>query len=293
MTALLKRLTEDNGSALDRIRRFIIDMPENSRVLEITPEMAAALLKEYNHGNRARKPSNIIKYSAHMDAESWSLTGDTIKFSDAGRLLDGQNRLMACVRSGRSFRTHVVFGIADSAFDVIDRGVNRGGADILKIAGFDNCAVLAGAVRWVHLIASGRAKQRDTIEPDEILRLVQTKYKGLPEYVQQGRAIYQQTAQPITLVVALLYLFHNANKDLAAEFATAWETAQQGGKFRPLGLMQAQIGVMQGASSGRVHDVVRAALIVKAWNLFVTRRKGIQADMRWKLSEAFPEIASS
>lgn len=282
----------DANDPMALLRRCVHQPPQNSRVFEIAPEMARTILEDFNTGNRPRKPTKITEYADDMAHGRWELTGDTLKFSDAvpPRLRDGQNRLMACIRSGVPFKTHIVFGIPDSAFDALDKGKNRSGSDILAIAGFGNTTLLAGAIRWVHLIETGRAKQRDTMKPAELLTLARTKYPTLPDHVKQGRVIYEHTGQPISLVVALLYLFNKANEPLAREFATAWETGERGGRFKPIALMQSQVAQLQAASSGRVHDVVRAALIVKAWNLFIRRRKGSAVEMRWRPSDAFPDI---
>src|SRR5690242_3389923 len=94
----------------------------------------------------------------------------------SGGLRDGQNRLMACMRAGVPFRTHVVFGIDDDAFDRMDQGKNRDAADVLTMAGHSNANTIAAAVRWVHLIDGGRTKQRDSLEPAETKRLLETRY---------------------------------------------------------------------------------------------------------------------
>ena len=74
------------------------------------------------------------------------------------------------------------------------------------------------------------------------------------------------------------------------EFATAWETGERGGRFKPLELMAKQIAQLQAQSSGHVHDVVRAALTITAWNIYLERRNGTATEMRWKPSDPFPEI---
>src|SRR5260370_32986795 len=117
---------------LERIRSYVKHAPEHSRVFTITPPIAEGLLLDYNSGNRPKKPKAIARYAEDMAAQRWSVTGDTIKFSK--RLRDGQNRLAACVRSGVPFRTYIVFGIDDDAFDRMDQGRNRSGSDILAIA---------------------------------------------------------------------------------------------------------------------------------------------------------------
>jgi hypothetical protein len=258
--------------------------------MTITPMIAETLLRDYNRENRPKKPLNITRYAQDMAAGDWLLTGDTVKFSDAKRLRDGQNRLSACIRAGIQFQTHIVFGIADSAFDRLDQGRNRNGADVLAIAGYSNTTALSGAVRWVNLIETERAKQRDTYQPAEILRLLRERYSDLPNFVQQARAIYENAGQPQAVVIALLYLFHHANSAKATDFAAAWESARWDGKFKPIGLMQARIAEIRASTSGRVHDVVRTALIVNAWNLYLTGRKGRKVDMVWDPADTFPTI---
>jgi hypothetical protein len=56
--------------------------------------------------------------------------------------------------------------------------------------------------------------------------------------------------------------------------------------------MQRAISELQGMSSGRIHDVVRAAVIIKAWNLFVTGQRGNKTMLQWIVGQDFPEIRS-
>jgi hypothetical protein len=194
------------------------------------------------------------------------------------------------VRAGVPFKTHCVFGIDDEAFDRLDQGRNRNGADVLAIAGYQNTNVLSGAVRWAHLIETGRAKQRDSYQPAEVLRLLRERYQRLPEFIQQGRVIYEQTGQPQSIVVAVLFLLEKANSTKGSDFAAAWESANWDGKYKAIGLMQTRLASIRASTSGRVHDVVRAALIIKAWNVYSAGRKGRLTEMTWEPSEAFPVI---
>jgi hypothetical protein len=142
------------------------------------------------------------------------------------------------------------------------------------------------------LIETGRAKSRDSYTPAEILRLLRERYATLPSFVQQGRSIYSVTAQPISLVIALLYLFHNANTPKAAIFAEAWQSGKWAGKFKPIELMQKKIVGLHSMAARRVHDVVRAALVIKSWNLFVAGKREQPADLRWDTADPFPGISA-
>jgi hypothetical protein len=288
--AVEKLNPESDDSVLKQIARHIASPPQNSRIFTITPAVAAELLQLYNEGNRPKKPKNIGNYANDMMAQDWAVTGDNLKFSDAGRLRDGQHRLMACAQSGVPFTTHVVFGVPDEYFDRIDQGKPKGGSDLLAIAGVTNGLVIAGAIRWAKMIDDDTVKKRDSLEPKEILRLYNERYSGLQEFVGQADRIYRQTGHPKSLVTALLYHFDRANSDRAQNFCDAWQSGQWEGKFKSIGIMQRAIATLHTASLGRVHDTVRAALIVKAWNLFVSGRTGRKDEISWSLADPFPKI---
>lgn len=275
---------------LRQIEKYIANPPESSVVMTITPEMASAILDKYNLGNRSKKPGKIDSYALDINDNKWLVTGDTIKFSNRGLLRDGQNRLLACARAGKPFRTHVVFGVDDAAFSKMDQGRNRSGGDVLQIAGYKDTNSLSAAVRWTHLLENGRVKQRDTLSPDEILHLVQERYQALPDFLQQAGRIYSTTGQPKGVVAALLYMFYKKSPSKYAEWAMAWEKGQDGGKFRSMSVATKRIQEIKSASFGRVHDAVRAALLVKAWNMYVTGTRPKKDDMNWTLQMDFPEI---
>lgn len=289
-TFTVNTLSAHDRRLLHQLQEWIATPPETSRKVTVTPAVAYALLQLYNRKNRPIKPARIAEYARAMGTEDFVPTGDTLKFSDLELLRDGQNRLMACYQSGCPFTTHIVFGIPDHYFDRIDRGKNRDGSDLLAIAGYSNTAWLAGATRWVHVFASGRVKQREVFEPRVILRLLQENYPSLPDYIQQTRQVYETCKSPPGITLALLYLFAQKNPGAAADYAAAWAGGKWAGRFQPLGLMQQAVMKLHEASLGRVHEVIRAALMVKAWNLFIAGRRGIKSDFVWALAEPFPTI---
>lgn len=288
----MRKLPDDE--MLGQIAGWIKEKAENSRVLEITPTVANAILARYNKGNRPPKPGKIAKYAAAMKAGEWRLTGDTIKFSDLGRLSDGQNRLIACAEAKVPFRTHVVFGIEDDVFDVLDRGKNRTPGDALAIAypGLTNANTAANAVRWIKLFESGRVKERTTFEPTEILGFYEGYNKKLlDEAVRKAGEVYRANNQnPRGLMAALYYLFSQKDQELARRFMEALSTGSFAGRAKPLRKAATELAKLHEASDGRVHDVVRAAMWVNAWNLFVSKRVGHNNRVRWDTKADFPAI---
>lgn len=274
-----------------RIKRYITSPPENSRVFTITPEVARAILEDYNDGNRTHKPRALTRYAEDMRVGRWYLTGDTIKFSDRGLLRDGQHRLKACVVSGVALLTHVVFGIDDRTFAYLDRGRNRDVNDVLMIAGKQNTRRLAAAARWWHLIENNRVKMRDTIEPHEALEIA-NRHPQLERFVVAAQKVEKQYGEPCGPIAALMYAWHRANPRLAKEAMDALSIGAIPKKFEAFRKALGAIQKKKAENDGRIHDVVRAALWVKAWNLVAENRVGTARDFKFDLSsEDFPQIA--
>jgi hypothetical protein len=119
--------------------------------MDITPAMAAEMLQR-NTSNRAIKPHRVKYLAQEMTAGRFLETGDSIKFSSTGKLLDGQHRLLAGAQSGITIRTVVACGLPDYVFAVLDSGASRTAADGLVVAGFTNTKTLASAARLTHCI---------------------------------------------------------------------------------------------------------------------------------------------
>ena len=274
------------SKVISAIDRFIKDPPENSRVYTITPAIAQYIIDTYNFDNRPVRPSKIALYAVDISNDNWGLTGDTLKFSDASKLRDGQNQLYGCLKAGKPFRTHVVFGIDDALFALMDRGKNRDGGDLLAIKGVINAPVVSAAVRWAEMLDTGTVKQRPTFQASEILDLYERKFSGLTGFVTDAK----KTGQPAGMMTALIYHFAKVDPTHAVDFGAAWAGGQRQGRNIPIKKAEARILEIFNASSGRVHDVVRAAIIINAWNLYRINRKGSSKDFNWDLSKPFPKI---
>lgn len=117
--------------------------------MTITPDLASSWLSKQGVKQRRVSPATVADYARAMAEGRWCLNGEAIKISRHDSPLDGQHRLRACVASGCSFQSFVVFGLDPETFDRMDIGRKRTAADILGIEGYSNVVALAGAVRWV------------------------------------------------------------------------------------------------------------------------------------------------
>lgn len=282
-------IPDSDKRALQAIERFIANPPDNSRVFWITPPMAQYLHDKYNITNRPTKPTKIGIYAAAMAAKEWRLTGDTLKFSDRGLMRDGQNRLLACAEGGAPFQTHIVFGVPDDFFSAMDQGKNRDGSDLLAIAGVPNSRIVAGGVRWAHLYETGTVKMRTTLPPPETLHLYENRYTDIIKFVPLARASYNIHGWPAGFVLGTLYHLAKIDATDALAFGQAMANSQFSGKYLPLHKMNEALLKVAGNSSGRINDVYRAAVMITAWNLTRSGKKGRQSDFdRDFLKEPFP-----
>lgn len=94
-------------------------------VKTFTPKEADEILATKNTGNRKIRPARKAYFAREMKAGNWKLTGEPIIFGKTGRLLNGQHRLAACVETGISLTTAVVYGIEEETFSVMDSGQSR------------------------------------------------------------------------------------------------------------------------------------------------------------------------
>ena len=273
-----------------QLSKWLSSPPENSRRVTITPELALEVLENLNKGNRTKKPEEIRRYAADMKAGNWKLTGESIKFGTDGMLKDGQNRLSACIQASTPFATHVVFGIDPEVFANMDRGKNRNPSDVFHIAQISYPSDTSATVRWLILLESGEAKARTTFQPDYLLReygeLDATTLEGC---VKIARKIKSLIKQPVGPLAAVYYLARQMNASKADEFFKKWAD----GEPHPIQQkLTKKIMKMASDNNGRVHDVVRSALLVQAWNYFVKGQKGAMTKLDWSLKLPFPTIQS-
>lgn len=116
----------------------------NAEMKTITPSEAARLLK-LNTNNRCLSERRVTALANSMIRGEWVVNGDTLRISKAGRLLDGQHRLNAVVRSGLPQTFFVIHGLDDEAFKTIDTGRARTPGDMLSTEGIPHYNTVASA----------------------------------------------------------------------------------------------------------------------------------------------------
>lgn len=124
------------------------------KVVMLTPEMAAELLKNNHPRQRSKKPGRISLLIRDIEAGRWVLTHQPIGIDVDGYMIDGQNRCEAVVVSGRPVPVVVCTGVPRSGVLGADFGLSRTVIDAAKITGQDlphGASNFAGAARAMAL----------------------------------------------------------------------------------------------------------------------------------------------
>jgi len=115
----------------------------------ITPEIAQHYLG-FNTQNRKESESSISFLTQQMNKGLFVENGESIVFDENMKLTDGQHRLMAIIKSGKSYHIPVVKGVNITSMATYDTGKNRKASDVLSINGFKNVNLLATVIKLIY-----------------------------------------------------------------------------------------------------------------------------------------------
>lgn len=290
---------EADGNWATEFNELIRNPPLHSVVIEIGPKAAEQLMKLSNTKNRPKQTHHAQKLGAALSSDGYELTGDTIKFSKKGVLLDGQHRLDGCIKSKASITSHVVFGLDDDVFDVLDQGKKRTPGDILALCGVPEATMVAGAIAWVLRFqagldiksdGSGSLTQRGEITPRKIRELALGKMKNIIDYVKDAKLVNTAYKHPPTMIAGLLYLIGKRDPALARDFAHEWVHGAKIGRNKNFDVLNQRIMSIANANNGTVHRGMRAALLIQTFNYWNAHLIATPRALTWRKGWTFPTL---
>lgn len=242
----------------------LTNQPRVSKVT-ITPEQAQDILGGNTH-NRHLHERHVRRLVSALTDGRWRFNGESIKIARDGTLVDGQHRLVACVRTGIPIETLVVYGVDPDSYTTIDIGAKRTTSDALSREGIKNSAAIGGALRWILALKSRKAHIGNIIlDPDQVLE----EYIKLKN-IDRSSNIYNSVAQLISPspAIALHFLFAEKDPDAADEFFSDLGSGvglQDGDPVLTLRnkLIEAKI---KNRLKRHVTPSETVALVIRAWN---------------------------
>lgn len=257
--------------------------------------MATELLKG-NVINRTLNETYVNLYENQMRTDRWMSTGDSIKISEKGLLLDGQHRLSALIKYGKPLEFLVVEGLAEESFKVMDTGKSRSASDVLKITGHHNTPKLAGVVKTIILFKAGhfsqnsgggKGRQRNNTTNSDVLQFVDAN-PTIHECVTYANDIYRSFRfVPSNITGALYFMISKKNQEKADQFFEKFSKGIDLSETNPIRLLRDRL-IRDSANKTKLTGRDKMALIVMAWNAFITGKR-VQQFVLQK-NYAFPKL---
>lgn len=258
----------------------------------VTPEQAQEWLQANGAVRKVRRHV-VDRYARDMKDGNWTLTAAAVAFDEDDDLLDGQHRLLACLKAGVPFWTWVMRGMTHVMQRNTDMGAKRSLADVLAWYGETQRTTLAGSIRlgwrWSHGLVT--TKQQPTVA--EALAWLDRNPS-----IRSGTAVASRVNKvlgvPATVVVVWLHQARMINPGEAVAFL---ECVIDGSGLAsgsgPLLYRNWCFNQMNRyGSRQRPDQISNLAILVKAWNLFAKNER--RQTLAWRRGgvrgEPFPQL---
>jgi len=125
--------------------------------------------------------------------------GESIVFDKYGVLKDGQHRLLAIIRSKKSYFIPIVRGVEPISMATYDTGKNRNAGDVLSINGFKNALKTAKFIKLINLYSHKKSKRfidsthrGETLTNQQVLEYCSLNYDWLSNITFQSEKNYKK-----------------------------------------------------------------------------------------------------
>ena len=238
-----------------------LDTAPAVEIVDVSPALAETWLAR-NPNNRNLRKAVVESYARDMAAAHWALNGETVKFSAAGQLLDGQHRLNAVVLAGVTVPMVVVRGLADEVMQTVDAGAKRSYSDALKLMGEDNTSTLAAVARRAVMWDNGHRTNTGAIRPTP---LEMTQFIEAHPQVRSSAELAARLASRERLPASVFGLCHYLFAQLDAEAATWFLLRVSDGlnlsEGDPIAVLRDRIARLR-VGGGRINETVGLALTI-------------------------------
>lgn len=285
-----KSISEDRK----KLRWLVGNPPADlCKIMTITPSLAAAMMErnaDDEWKNRPHSEKGMLRYSRAMK-KGWKLTGEPIIFSKCGRLLNGQNRLMAALHAEATFPCAVMFGIDLENFKYMDIGIARTAGHIFAIEEIPNYNSISAAARllYAYYSASNWAGGNIDVENDDLLAFYY-RHDRIQESYKFSALLHSELRLAGRWSIFTHYICAQKNRSLANEYFAQIADGSNLSKSSPAFTVRKRLLSSALSSSEKLSGAHCAAFVVKGWNAIRDGRA--ISVLRWRgeqtPDESFP-----
>lgn len=259
----------------------------------ITPEQARYWLRKFNPRNRSVKAKQVIDLSAAIRDGMWKYNHAPIVFDFRQAIMEGQHRLIVCVRTDTPIISDVVFGLDPSLRSTYD-SVPRSVVDMLVMSGHqgttssNHAAAIAKMLETVRrerisgLWDSKRYASKQAVEA----AITQNRFPMLDRAAKIASRVRRYMGCPPRIAGFCWYKFAEQDRTKADRFFELFLMGLHLAEEDPVYHLKNRL-----VNSDLTHKEI-TALFFKAWILFRDGHPCKRLQWRTELSnpEAFPVI---
>ena len=246
----------------------------------LTPKKAQSLLDTQVSQQRKLSNSYVSRYVDAVERDLWRFDATPIKVDWFGNLLDGQHRCHTVVKTGKSQKVLMVYGLDPEVFKVLDSGKRRNLGDAFRIQGEAYYNTLASAIGLLALhkgngLGAGHTGFRMPQTEDAIDLL--EKHPGMRVSLKKiylARSVLQESVSCF-----LHYLFSKKDAAKADEFFEKLASGEGFKKKDPIRLLRDRL-LFNKTETIKMERMYKIAITIKAWNVF--RKNGILTKLSWR-----------
>lgn len=232
----------------------------------ITPSLAKQIL-EKNIKNRRIKQPTIDRYVKDMTIGKWKEdTGEVIKISKNGVVLDGQHRLTALIKANVNLFFHIAYDIEDSVYTVLDSGSLRNSSDSFKIEGIKNNNIIPSIITTHDQLSKNKLHlKRKDLCTDSLLEIYYQRQRFWDATSNKAIRWYHDFSKILspTIIGGIYSRIYDINEDKAETFMN--ELCTGSGISNNTILLLRQKLISDKLSQRKLSVENKNALIIKTW----------------------------
>lgn len=249
---------------------------------QVTPDLAKKWLDSNIKINRKLDERLVHSYYQQMVKGQWMETGDTIKFSKSGKLMNGQHTLHAIIKYGKPVALFVAEGLDEEAFMVLDTGKTRSASDALHIAGFKNNTNLAATVKQILLWEAGyyaNPNVRSKASNSDVIDFVE-KNPEISEVITFINTLWKHFRYVSASTLAMLYwVLSRKNQQQADDFFGKLSSGADLGVENPIRHLREKL-MRDSLNKSRLKAREKVALFIFAWNAHLQKKRMSQLTLQ-------------
>lgn len=268
-----------------------------TKLVTITPDFARQLLST-NKNNRKVKSSNVVNIVNDILSGKWQVNGESIKVDINGKMIDGQHRCLAIVKSNKAVETLLVSGLSPENYKTIDlRCVKRSLPDVLYMQGVTQSISKTATIGVVYSILTGSFPYRSerfgypqlSVDIANVIMASFDINKWSNLYRDEMRQ-FKASGFTSTMFAGISCLAEKIDIAKCDKFAQMVITGEMLNKTDPVYHLRGRM-YKEAIAKTKIDSIEAWALIVKAWNYFYEDKP--LKTLRWtrEVETSFPAIS--